>query len=63
MEADPIRPLLAVLDADPTLGIERLTVQQRDRITAAIDAHDAHVEVLVAWLATLEPRSAFRGPP
>jgi len=41
-------------------GIERLTVRQRGRITAAIEATEAHLEVLVAWLATLELRSAFR---
>ena len=41
-------------------GIERLTERQRDRITAAIDANEAHVEVVVAWLATQELRSAFR---
>ena len=41
-------------------GIERLTERQRDRITAAIDANEAHLEVLVAWLATQELRSAFR---
>ena len=35
-------------------------MRQRDRITAAIDANEAHLEVLVAWLATLELRSAFR---
>ena len=41
-------------------GIERLTERQRARITAAIDANEAHVEVLVAWLAVQELRSAFR---
>ncbi len=41
-------------------GIERLTERQRERITAAIDANEAHVEVLVAWLATQELRSGFR---
>ena len=41
-------------------GIERLTQRQRDRVTAAIDANEAHLEVLVAWLATHELRSAFR---
>ena len=41
-------------------GTERLTERQRQRITAAIDADEAHVEVLVAWLATQELRSVFR---
>jgi len=40
-------------------GIERLTEKQRARLTAAIDADERHAEVLVAWLAAQELRSAF----
>lgn len=40
-------------------GMERLTERQHQRITAAVDADEAHLQVLVAWLATQELRSAF----
>lgn len=44
-------------------GIERLTELQRDRVTAAIDANEAHLGVLLAWLATQEgPKTALGGP-
>lgn len=53
---DPLYGIRNILRAAP----ERLTDRQRDRLGRAIAADDAHDEVLIAWQAAQQIRTAYR---
>ncbi len=55
-KGDPLFAISTVLRA----GAENLTDKQLDRLASAIEAHDAHEEVYVAWRCAQDLRAAYR---
>jgi hypothetical protein len=54
-KGDPLHGIQTILRA----GAENLTDKQRARLTAAIDADEAHDEVFIAWQCAQQLRSAY----
>ena len=52
---DPLNGIRTILRA----GVENLTDKQKARLTRAFEAHDAHVEVQVAWQVAQDVRALF----
>lgn len=53
---DPLYGIATILRA----GVEHLTDKQHTRLTAAINANEAHLEVYVAWRCAQDLRAAYR---
>ncbi|TWE10495.1 ISL3 family transposase [Rudaeicoccus suwonensis] len=54
-KGDPLYSIMTILRCNP----DRLTDKQKARLTAAINAHEAHEEVSIAWQAAQQLRSAY----
>ena len=55
---DPLYGIRTLLRA----GVENITERQRARLTAAFTAHEAHVEVELAWQVAQDVRALFHAP-
>jgi transposase len=57
-KGDPLYGIRNILRA----GAEHLTDRQKNRLISAINAHEAHEEVFVAWQAAQEVRAVYHQP-